>query len=51
MLSLPRSQEAAFDFLHQHQIGHRLAAVQELVAAAEEQYHSTDNITALYMRL
>ena len=46
-----RSQEAAFDFLHEHEISQRLGAVQQLVAAAEEQYHSTDNITAMYVRL
>ena len=44
--------EAAFEYLHAHGAADNpQRAVQELVRAADEEYHSSDNITAVYVRL
>ena len=44
--------EMAFDFLHSHGAADNpQRAVALLTQAAEERFHSTDNITAVYVRL
>jgi serine/threonine protein phosphatase PrpC len=46
------SAEAAFEYLHSHAAADSpQRAVHELVQAAEVEYHSQDNITAVYVRL
>ena len=44
--------EAAFEYLHTHGGAENpQRAVQQLVTAADEEFHSADNITAIYVRL
>jgi serine/threonine protein phosphatase PrpC len=44
--------EAAFAFLHSHSVDvEPRKAVHQLVTAADEEYHSMDNVTAVYVRL
>ena len=44
--------ETAFGFLHSHGGAEQpQRAVAQLVQAADEQYHSLDNITAMYVRV
>ena len=44
--------EAAFAYLHEHGAKDSpQRAVQQLVQAADEEFRSTDNITAIYVRL
>ena len=46
------SPESAFGYLHAHGAAdHPQAAAQRLVQAAEEEFHSADNITCVYVRL